>query len=158
VIEEHHSHTKLIRAVHGNYVFVWSGFLEAAENDDEIAALMACEIAHVLAGHTYPVQFTLWTDIFFDVAEMATSLAIMSASQGMVAIGGRGWMKWAYVAMADLDALDREYSSQEERLVSYNFLACPTQSSRMMRSENEPNVSPSCSITSGARAATCRNV
>jgi predicted Zn-dependent protease len=38
-----------IRAVHGNYVFVWSGFLEAAENDDEIAALMASEIAHVLA-------------------------------------------------------------------------------------------------------------
>ena len=104
-----------IRAVHGNYVFVWSGFLEAAENDDEIAALMACEIAHVLARHTYPVQFTLWTDLFFDVAEMATSLAIMSATQGMVAIGGQGWMKWAYVELADLDALDREYSSQQER-------------------------------------------
>lgn len=104
-----------IRAVHGNYVFVWSGFLEAAENDDEIAALMACEIAHVLARHTYPVQFTLWTDIFFDVAELATSVAIMSATQGIVAISGQGWMKWAYVELADLDALDREYSTQEER-------------------------------------------
>jgi predicted Zn-dependent protease len=104
-----------IRAVHGNYVFVWSGFLEAVENDDEIAALMACEIAHVLARHTYPVQFTLWTDIFFDVAEMATSIAIMSATHGIVAISGQGWMKWAYVELADLDALDREYSSQEER-------------------------------------------
>jgi predicted Zn-dependent protease len=104
-----------IRAVHGNYVFVWSGFLEAAENDDEIAALMACEIAHVLARHTYPVQFTLWTDVFFDVAEMATSLAIMTATQGMVAISGRGWMKWAYVELSDLDALDREYSAEEER-------------------------------------------
>ena len=104
-----------IRAVHGNYVFVWSGFLEAAENDNEIAALMSCEIAHVLARHTYPVQFTLWTDIFFDVAEMATSLAIMTATNGMVAISGQGWMKWAYVELADLDALDREYSIQEER-------------------------------------------
>ncbi len=104
-----------IRSVHGNYVFVWSGFLEAAENDDEIAALMACEIAHVLARHTYPVQFTLWTDIFFDVAEMATSIAIMSATHGVVAISGQGWMKWAYVELADLDALDREYSSLEER-------------------------------------------
>lgn len=104
-----------IRAVHGNYVFVWSGFLEAAENDDEIAALMACEIAHVLARHTYPVQFTLWTDIFFDVAEKATSIAIMSATHGVVAISAQGWMKWAYVELADLDALDREYSSQEER-------------------------------------------
>lgn len=104
-----------VRAVHGNYVFVWSGFLDAAENDDEIAALMSCEIAHVLARHTYPVQFTLWTDIFFDVAEMATSIAIMTASQGVVMIGGNGWMKWAYLELADLDALDREYSVEEER-------------------------------------------
>jgi predicted Zn-dependent protease len=104
-----------VRAVHGNYVFVWSGFLDAAKNDDEIAALMACEIAHVLARHTYPVQFTLWADIFFDVAEIAASVAIMSATHGMVAISGQGWMKWAYVELADLDALDREYSTQEER-------------------------------------------
>lgn len=104
-----------IRAVHGNYVFVWSGFLEAAQNDDEIAALMACEIAHVLARHTYPVEFTLWTDIFFDVAEIATSVAIMTATHGMVAISGQGWMKWVYVELADLDALDREYSTLEER-------------------------------------------
>jgi predicted Zn-dependent protease len=76
---------------------------------------MSCEIAHVLARHTYPVQFTLWTDIFFDVAEMATSIAIMTATQGAVMIGGNGWMKWAYVELADLDALDREYSAEEEK-------------------------------------------
>ncbi|MGD9226300.1 MAG: M48 family metallopeptidase [Desulfobacterales bacterium] len=104
-----------IRAVHGNYIFVWSGFLDMVENEDEIAAVVACEIAHVLARHTYPVQFTLWSDIFFDVAEIATSLAIMSLSQGIVAINGRGWMKWAYVEMADLDPLDREYSEADER-------------------------------------------
>ncbi len=104
-----------IRAVHGNYIFVWSGFLDVAENEDEIAALMACEIAHVLARHTYPAQFTLWSDIFFDVTEMATSLAIMQVTQGAVVIGGQGWMKWTYVEVADLDSLDREYSAEEER-------------------------------------------
>ena len=104
-----------VRAVHGNYIFVWSGFLDAAENDDEIAALMSCEIGHVLARHTYPVEFTLATNIFFDVAEMATSVAIMMASHGTVMISGRGWMKWAYVELSDLDALDREYSPEEER-------------------------------------------
>jgi predicted Zn-dependent protease len=104
-----------VRAVHGNYIFVWSGFLDVAESDDEIAAIMACEIAHVLARHTYPVEFTLWTDIFFDVAELTTSIAIMSATQGVVAISARGWMKWAYVELADLDALDRKYSAEEER-------------------------------------------
>ena len=104
-----------VRAVHGNYVFVWSGFLDIVENDDEMAAVVACEIAHVLARHTYPVEFTLWSDIFFDAAEIATSIAIMQLSQGMVAINGRGWMKWAYVEMADLDPLDREYSEADER-------------------------------------------
>ncbi|MDX1707632.1 MAG: M48 family metalloprotease [Desulfobacterales bacterium] len=103
-----------VRAVHGNYVFVWSGFLDAAKNDDEIAAVMSCEIAHVLARHTYPVEFTLWTDVFFDVAELATSLAILQATQGAVMISGRGWMKWAYVELADLDSLDREYNLKEE--------------------------------------------
>jgi predicted Zn-dependent protease len=104
-----------VRAVHGNYVFVWSGFLDIVESEDEIAAVVACEIAHVLARHTYPVQFTLWSDVFFDVAEIATSIAIMQLSQGAVAINGRGWMKWAYVEMTDLDPLDREYSEAEER-------------------------------------------
>jgi hypothetical protein len=61
------------------------------------------------------VEFTLWSDIFFQTAEMATSIAIMSLSQGMVAIAGRGWMKWAYVEIADLDPLDREYSEADER-------------------------------------------
>jgi hypothetical protein len=61
------------------------------------------------------VQFTLWSDIFFDAAEIATSIAIMQLSQGIVAINGRGWMKWAYVEAADLDPLDREYSEADER-------------------------------------------
>ena len=104
-----------VRAVYGNYIFVWSGFLDIAENEGEIAAVVACEIAHVLARHTYPVEFTMWSDIFFDVAEITTSLAILSLSQGMVAISGRGWMKWAYVEVADLDPLDREYGESDER-------------------------------------------
>jgi predicted Zn-dependent protease len=104
-----------VRAVHGNYIFVWSGFLDIVENEDEIAAVLACEIGHVLARHTFPEEFTLWSDIFFDAAEIATSIAIMQLSQGMVAIAGRGWMKWAYVEVADLDPLDREYSEADER-------------------------------------------
>jgi predicted Zn-dependent protease len=104
-----------VRAVHGNYIFVWSGFLDITENEDEIAGVLACEIGHVLARHTYPVQFTLWSDVFFDVAELATSIAVMQLSHGIVSINGRGWMKWAYVEVSDLDPLDREYSEDEER-------------------------------------------
>jgi predicted Zn-dependent protease len=104
-----------VRAVHGNYVFVWTGFLDIVQNEDEIAGVVACEIAHVLARHTFPVQFTLWSDVFFDVAELTTSIAIMQLTHGAVSINGRGWMKWAYVEISDLDPLDREYSEADER-------------------------------------------
>ena len=104
-----------VRAVHGNYIFVWSGFLDIACSEDEIAAVLAGEMAHALARHTEPVQFTLTSDIFFSVAELATSVAIMTASQGMVAISGSGWMKWAYVHLSDLDPLDREYHEADEK-------------------------------------------
>jgi predicted Zn-dependent protease len=103
-----------VRAVHGNYIFVWSGFLEAVEEEDEIAGILACELAHVLAHHTDPVEFTIASDVFFSITEIATSIGIMIASQGMVAIAGHGWMKWAYVQAADLDHLDRIYSEELE--------------------------------------------
>jgi len=50
--------------------------LDIVENEDEIAAVVACEIAHVLARHTYPVEFTLCSDIFFDVAETLDELRL----------------------------------------------------------------------------------
>ena len=103
-----------IRAVHGNYIFVWSGLLEAVDNVDELAGLLALELGHILARHTDPVKFTLASDLFFNAAELATSIGLMIASQGAVAISGLGWMKWAYVEISDLDSLDRDYSEKAE--------------------------------------------
>jgi predicted Zn-dependent protease len=104
-----------IRAVYGNYVFVWSGLFDVIENNDELAGLLATELSHTLAHHTDPVQFTLASDVFFSVAELATSLGVMVASQGAVVIAGQGWMKYAYVEISDLDSLDREYNEAHER-------------------------------------------
>ena len=103
-----------VRAVHGNYIFVWSGFLDVAESEDEVAALLAQEMAHSLAHHTDPVKFTLWSDVFFQVASFATNLAAFYASHGIVAVSGN-WTKWAYMKAADLEPLDREYSKEDER-------------------------------------------
>ena len=103
-----------VRAVHGNRFFVWSGFLDTVENEDEMAGILACEIGHVLARHTEPVKFNIWSDIFFETASLAASVGIMMASQGTVAIGGSGWMKWIYVEATDLDPLDREYDKALE--------------------------------------------
>ena len=104
-----------IRAVHGNFIFVWSGVLDAVENDDELAGLLAGELSHTLTHQTDPVEFTTASEVLFNVAELATTLGIMVASQGAVAISGHGWMKWAYVEVADLDPLDRKYSEEQER-------------------------------------------
>jgi predicted Zn-dependent protease len=104
-----------IRAVHGNYIFVWSGVFNAVDNNDELAGLLAYELSHSLAHHTDPVEFTIASDVLFTVAELATSLGLMVASQGAIAINGHGWMKWAYVEVADLDPLDLEYSEENER-------------------------------------------
>ncbi|MGD9074250.1 MAG: M48 family metalloprotease [Desulfobacteraceae bacterium] len=115
-----------VRAVHGNYIFVWSGLLDVAENEDEIAAVLSYEIAHALTRHTDPVKFTIWSQVFFETASLATSMAVLYASQGTVAITGSGWMKWLYMKAADLMPLEREYSKEEEREaaeVAYMILA-----------------------------------
>ena len=115
-----------VRAVHGNYIFVWSGLLDVAENEDEIAAMLSYEIAHALTRHTDPVKFTIWSEVFFETASLATSMAVLYASQGTVAITGSGWMKWLYMKAADLMPLEREYSKEEEKEaaeVAYMILA-----------------------------------
>jgi predicted Zn-dependent protease len=104
-----------VRAVYGNYIFIWSGFLDVTESEDEIAAMLAQELAHVLARHTDPVQFNVWSDIFFETASLASSLAVMYLSHGIIAVRGSGWMKWAYIEATDLDPLDRKYSEAHER-------------------------------------------
>lgn len=103
-----------LRAVCGNRIFVWSGFLDAVENEDEIAAVLANEIGHVLAHHTEPVQFHPLSDVLFQVASLAANVGAVFLTQGMLAITGN-WSKWVYMKAANLNPLDREYSEEEEK-------------------------------------------
>lgn len=41
-------------ATRGNHIFVWTGLLKLVDNDNELATVLAHEIAHILAGHTNP--------------------------------------------------------------------------------------------------------
>lgn len=41
-------------ATRGNYIFIWTGMLQAVKSDDELATVLSHEVAHVLAGHTMP--------------------------------------------------------------------------------------------------------
>jgi predicted Zn-dependent protease len=102
-----------VRAIRGNYIFVWSGVFDIVENRDEIAGLLACEIAHGLARHNHPVEFNMATEMLFGVTDFTASLGIMILTQGAVAVSGTGMSRWLYVEAADLDDLDRVYDEQQ---------------------------------------------
>jgi predicted Zn-dependent protease len=102
-----------IRAVQGNYIFVWSGIFDVVGNEDELAGLLACEMAHELANHTDPVEFDMASELLFGITDVATTVGIMVLTQGAVAISGTGMTRWAYVEAADLDPVDRVYSDQQ---------------------------------------------
>lgn len=102
-----------VRAVRGNYIFVWSGVFDVVESVDEIAGLLACEIAHGLARHNKPVEFNMATEMMFGVTDFTASLGIMILSQGAIAVNGSGMSRWLYVEAADLDEFDRVYDEQQ---------------------------------------------
>jgi predicted Zn-dependent protease len=104
-----------IRAVAGNRIFVWSGVYEVIANEDELAGLLALEIAHDLARHTDPVRFNMMSDLLFKLGSLAGSTALMIASQGAVNVGGLDWMKLVYIEARDLRPEERYYSEAEER-------------------------------------------
>lgn len=41
-------------ATRGNYIFAWTGLINILNDDDELATILAHEMAHVLAKHAYP--------------------------------------------------------------------------------------------------------
>jgi predicted Zn-dependent protease len=102
-----------VRAIRGNYVFVWSGVFDVVQARDEIAGLLACEIAHGLARHNQPVEFSMATEMLFGMTDMAASIGLLVLSQGAVAVSGTGMSRWLYVEAADLDDLDRVYNEQQ---------------------------------------------
>lgn len=65
-------HVKNAAATRGNYIFVWTGMVHATKSDGELAAVVAHEIAHVLAGHTAATADEELADIFGSILSEAT--------------------------------------------------------------------------------------
>lgn len=63
-------------ATRGNHVFIWSGIFDAAKNDDELAAILSHEIAHVLSGHTEPDPNEMVKEILIQVGALAAQIAV----------------------------------------------------------------------------------
>ena len=104
-----------VRAVQGNFVFIWSGIFDVIENEGELAGLLASEMAHELANHTDPVEFSVASELFFGITDAAASIGLMLLTQGAVNVSGSGMTRWAYVEAADLDPVDRVYDAEQIR-------------------------------------------
>ena len=103
-----------VRAVPGNRIFAWSGLFNEIQNEDELAGLLAHEMAHDLTRHTDPVRFTMFSKLMFQIGSIAGSTALIIASQGMVNLGNYDWMQLAYIEARDLGPEERHYSETEE--------------------------------------------
>ena len=68
-------------ATYGNYIFIWTGMIKAAENDHELATVLAHEMGHVLAGHPRPSPQE-------EARVIASGVAAQVARQIMFAQGG----------------------------------------------------------------------
>lgn len=71
-------------ATRGNYIFIWTGMLKRVKDDDELAAVLAHELAHVLAGHTQPTPAEEFTSMLSQVSAQVASEVL--SSQGQIGI------------------------------------------------------------------------
>lgn len=74
-------------ATRGNFIFIWSKMLQTVPADEEIAAVLAHEIGHVLAGHPMPNPAEQANEMITGVAGMATR-EVLSASPSIGPFAG----------------------------------------------------------------------
>lgn len=78
-------------ATRGNFLFLWSGMLRMVRNDDELAAVLAHEMAHVLAQHVMPNPAEQISGVLASVGGAATAGVLAgtgSATSGAAQLGG----------------------------------------------------------------------
>lgn len=67
-------------ATRGNHIFVWTGMLNYTQNSNELAAIMAHEIAHVLAGHTDADQHEKMRELLIGLGSFAIGAVAANAT------------------------------------------------------------------------------
>jgi metalloendopeptidase OMA1, mitochondrial len=72
-------------ATRGEQLFLWSGLLKLVRDDHELAAVMAHEMAHFLAGHTSATPQEEARRIVVDAGQTATQSVL--GSQGYMGVG-----------------------------------------------------------------------
>ncbi len=101
-------------AIPGGYIFVTTGLLVLAESEQEVAAVLGHEIAHVTQRH---VAQMIERSKRLNIASMAAILAAMLAGRG-----GTGSQAASAMAMATAGALQLKYTREMETDADQNGL------------------------------------
>lgn len=68
-------------ATRGNHVFVWTGMLNAASSDAELATVISHEISHILAGHTDPDPNEEAKALLINLGALAAGIAVSAVTR-----------------------------------------------------------------------------
>lgn len=68
-------------ATRGNHIFIWTGMINATQDDDELAAVLGHEIGHVLARHTDADPNETLRKALVEVAAIAAGIAVAVATE-----------------------------------------------------------------------------
>ncbi len=101
-------------AIPGGYIFVTTGLIALAENEQEIAGVLSHEISHVTARHVSQLIERMKR---INIASMVAVLAAMLAGGG-----GAGSQAGATMAMATAEALALKYTREMEVDADQNSL------------------------------------
>ncbi len=101
-------------AIPGGYIFVTTGLLVLAENEQEVAGVLSHEIAHVTQRH---ISLMIERSTRLNIASMAAILAAMLAGRG-----GTGSQAAAAMASATAGALQLKYTREMETDADQNGL------------------------------------
>ncbi len=99
-------------ATRGNFIFVWTGILNTVKNDSELAAILAHEMGHVLAGHTKATPDEEARQIGTGVAGQIAGTVISAAGPGYDILGTLGEL----IVRASLQALLVNPEQQRQEL------------------------------------------
>ncbi len=102
-------------AIPGGYIFITTGLLVLAENEQEVAGVLSHEIAHVTQRH---ISQLIEKSKRINIASMVAVLAAMLAGGG-----GAGSQAGAAMAMATAEALTLKYTREMEVDADQNGLS-----------------------------------
>jgi predicted Zn-dependent protease len=69
-------------ATKGNHIFIWTGMIDTTKNEDELAAVLAHEVGHILARHTEPSNQEIWTKVLVEGLSLAAGMGAIVATRG----------------------------------------------------------------------------